>query len=185
MRSLLVVISIAVSMSAWADLPTVHCGACRSVYDHPRDFGNYTFNEVLGDTPSLSLFEGSRVKVVNPQGEWAVVDLAFVLEQTGLSLSILVLSYSVIVPDGTILIRVLNPAGYMTEYDVFAEAPDLLVGDGSEIAESAPDPEPEQPAPVTPNKSPGGLDLLGGYDASANYFGGATIPYYDFRLMNE
>ncbi len=185
MRSLLIILSIVYSATALADIAVIPCNACRSVDDHPRDYGNYAYNQVLGEHPTLSLEEGSRVQVVNPQGDWAIVDLAFVLEQTGLSFSILVLSYSVIIPDGTIRIRVQDPDGETLTYEVFTDSPDLRVGDGSQTILTEAESESEEPDPIMPDKSPGGLDLLGGYDASANYYGGATYPYYDIRLGNE
>ena len=184
MRSLLIVISVLFSGSVIADSLVIPCDACRSVYDYPKDYGNYAYNQVLGDHPTLSVVEGARMQVKNPQGDWAIVDLAFVLEQTGLNLSILILSYSLILPDGTIRIRVQDPRGSLSTYDVFAESPDLLVGDGSGTIEPTPA-TPSTPTETAPDKTSGGLDLLGGYDASANFYGGATFPYYDIRLINE
>jgi len=185
MRSLLSILAISFSASALADITEIRCDPCRSVYDHPRDYGNYAYNQVLGDHPTLSLEAGGRVKVRNPQGHWAIVDLAFILEGTGLNLSILVLSYSIVVPDGTIRIRVQDPNGEMLTYEVFVESPDLRVGDGTQTSTTEPTTDTTDPDTVTLNKSSGGVDLLGGYDASANYYGGATYPYYDIRLINE
>jgi hypothetical protein len=185
MRSLLIFLALTLSGSALADIPDILCNACRSVDDYPRDYGNYAYNQVLGDHPTLSLEEGSRVKVKNPQGDWAIVDLAFVLDQTGLSLSILILSYSFIVPDGTIQIRVQDPDGETLTYEVFVESPDLRVGDGTQTGTTEPTADSTETDTVTLDKISGGTDLLGGYDASANYYGGATYPYYDIRLINE
>jgi len=185
MRSLLTILVISFGASALADITEIRCDPCRSVDDYPRDYGNYAYNQVLGDHPTLSLAEGSRVKVKNPQGDWAIVDQAFVLEGTGLSLSILVLSYSLVVPDGTIRIRVQDPDGEMLTYEVFVESPDLRVGDGTQTGTTESNTDTTEPDTVTLDKSSGGMDLLGGYDASANYYGGATYPYYDIRLINE
>lgn len=144
MRKLLLLALLAICTPAWAD-PSLYCTACRDVYGYPMDFGNYAYNEVLGASPSLPMADGGRLIVVNPAGQWAVVDMSFILDPIGISLSLLVVSWSVHLPDGRVSIRVQDPRGDTTDYYVFSGTPDLLVGDGS-AGTTQPEPEAEIPA---------------------------------------
>ena len=131
MRSVLLTLLMLTGSMASADMRQIECGACRDVYQHPTDFGNFAFNLVFGDQPLLTMADGSQVKIWNPAGQWAIVDLNFVLQYEGLSFSIVFLTINLIAPTGTIQIQVQDPKGQMTEYEVFASSSDLIVGEGS------------------------------------------------------
>jgi hypothetical protein len=147
---------------AWsADLTEVRCGQCRDVYEHPQDYGNFAYNQVFGSNPTLSFAQGDIMKVVSPSGQWAVVDLNFVSNQTGLSFSIYFLYYSLAVPNGRIQMVVQDPKGNITEFQAYALSPDLEVGGGtSPPTQSEPEPEPEDPTPVKSNTAGGGQEII-------------------------
>jgi hypothetical protein len=129
--------------AAAAEPPEVLCSACRDVYEEPRDFGNHAFNLVFGDNPVFGLAEGDKIRVWNDESQSALVDLNFVIESGGLAIDLVVVSFTFAYPTGTIQIRVQDPRGHMTEYEVFAASSDLLVGaEGSTATEPKPEPDP-------------------------------------------
>lgn len=162
-----------------------YCGACRDVRAHPMDFGNHAFNVVFAQAESdAGTLLNATVMVSNPLGQRVPVYLSRVMEETGLSLGISpFFYYQVPFPSPFVQIAVQDPWGTLTTYQVLATSEYLIVGDLDPILE--PEPEPEEPEPTSLDKSSGGLDLLGGYDATANFYGGATFPYYDNRIGNE
>lgn len=174
-----------VSISSFAQQAQHPCQACRDVRQFPKDYGNHAFNEVFltAEEDALPLFSTS-VHVVNSQGMYATVHINRILVSSGVMIGFYpgILSYQVPYPSPYVQIFVQDPWGTSTTYVVLADSPPLLVGDPFIPLETQPEPEPE---PVTSNRIPGGEELLGGYDGTANYFGGATIPYYNFQLMNE
>lgn len=166
-----------------------YCGACRDVRAHPMDFGNHAFNVVFAQAESdAATLLNATVTVSNSLGQRVPVYLSRVMEETGLSLGISpFFYYQVPFPSPFVQIAVQDPWGTLTTYQVLVTSEYLIVGDLDPILEPEPEPEPEaeEPQPISLNKSPGGLDLLGGYDASANYYGSPTFPYYDNRIGNE
>ena len=142
MRSLLAAVSLFLCMHALGQPTEIYCEACRDVYTSPEDFGNYAYNSVLGQNPTVSLANGDQLIVTNPQGQWAIVDLAFVMQNSGLSLSLVVVSYLVPVPSGEIEITIQDPRGNITRRRALSGTPDLLVG-----AESSPPPAPVELPP--------------------------------------
>ena len=155
----------------------------------PQDYGNYAFNEAYLNAQNpddvLPIFSASAI-VVNPQAQYAMVYINRVMDSSGVLIGFNpgVLSYQVPFPSPYVQIFVQDPWGTSTVYAVLANSPPLAVGESFEPLDPAPEPDPVQTEPV-PDKQSGGLDLLGGYDASANFYGGATYPYYDIRLSNE
>jgi len=168
MRKLLTAILIILSPTVWADPIELLCSDCRDVYDQPIDFGNFAFNQVFGDTPFLSFKEGDKVIVWNTDGQWALVNLDFIVSQTSLSFSLLFISYDLRAPNGEIRIQVQDPRGTLTEYRVIASSPDLTVGEATptvtppldtstaEPSEPSESVEPEPVEPVISDEKEGG-----------------------------
>ena len=78
MRSLILIFTLfacATSTTSLAAVAEFDCDACRDVYDYPRDFGNHAFNLVFGTAQVIDLAEGGRVRITNPAGQSAEVDL--------------------------------------------------------------------------------------------------------------
>jgi hypothetical protein len=140
MRSLLLVSLLLCSFALWAD-PAALCQGCRDPQLYPQDYGNFVFNEVFGDTPTVSIVEANQILVTNPQGQWAVVDLNFEAMEIGFSLNLLIVGTEFTMLTGRIQIEVQDPYGTMTVYYVFANSPELVVGDGT--IESDPVAEPD------------------------------------------
>lgn len=141
----MVISMLAASHAQSADLTTVECPQCRDVYRYPSDFGNHAYNQVFGSNPTLGFAEGDVMRVVAPNGQWAVVDLNFVFQEIGLSVNLVVFTYAISVPNGKIQMIVQDPRGKISEFEAFALSPDLLVGDGS-VTAPPPEPEPEEEA---------------------------------------
>lgn len=161
MRKCLLLVALVICNTALAAPTSVVCELCRDVYAHPEDFANHAYNQVFGDNPTLSFSEGDILKVVAPNGQWAIVDLNYILQPTGLSLNIIVLSYSVSLPDGKIEMVVQDPRGGFSRYQAFTQSPDLLVGDGR--TPTPPPPVQQQPATPPPKKASahtGGLEII-------------------------
>jgi hypothetical protein len=127
--------------------PILLCEACRDPYDHPRDFGNYVFNQTTGDNPTLTMAEANQVLVCNEAGQWAMVDLDFELTSTGLMFQFGWIAMNLSVPSSDIRISVQDPAGIMTSYNVFSYSPPLAVGDEAyspaSDTDSSTDPAPQ------------------------------------------
>lgn len=140
----------------------VSCSLCRDVYQHPEDYANHAYNQVFGENPTLSFAAGDLLKIVAPNGQWAIVDLNYIIQPTGLSLNIIILSYSISLPNGKIEMVVQNPRGGFSRYQAFTHSPDLIVGpDPAPVAN-----DPVQPPitnPLPPKKASshnGGLELI-------------------------
>ncbi len=163
MRKYLLLAAVLVSNVALAAPTPVSCSLCRDVYQHPEDYANHAYNQVFGENPTLSMAEGDLMKIVAPNGQWAIVDLNFILQPTGLSFNIIVLSYSVSLPDGKIEMVVQDPRGGFSNYQAFTQSPDLIVGDGTEPAtsptETVEQPEDEPPLQKASSHS-GGLEVI-------------------------
>lgn len=142
MRNLLLLSLLVFSSAVWAD-PAALCQGCRDPGLYPQDYGNFVFNEVFGETPTLSLVDANQIVVTNPQGQWAMVDLNFEVTDTGINLNLLLIGTEFTMLTGRIQIEVQDPYGNMTVYYVFANSPELAVGDGTiesdPVAESEPD----------------------------------------------
>lgn len=119
------------SGTAWAEPTSVACDLCRDVYQFPDDYANHAYNQVFGEDPVLSFIEGDTMLVVATNGQWAIVDLNYILEPTGWSLSILILSHAISIPNGRIEMIVQDPRNTISSFQAFTHSPDLLVGDGS------------------------------------------------------
>jgi len=186
MRSLLLTLLMLTGSIASADMRQIECGACRDVYLHPTDFGNFAFNLVFGDQPLLTMADGSQVKIWNPAGQWAIVDLNFVLQEEGLSFSIVFLTINLIAPTGTIQIQVQDPKGQMTEYEVFASSSDLIVGEGS--AGTTTEPATTDSEDATSSGSSGGVGSSsgsGGGSYDSTYYWYWSSPYSFITDTNE
>ncbi len=121
-------LALLISGPAWAQLAEITCNDCRDVYTYPKDFGNYAFNQVLGSQPTVSLAVGGRLIVKNNQNQKAVVDLAYVLSSTGITLDFGIFSLLLPVPAGEVQVLVQDPRGNRTKYFVLTNSPDLKVG---------------------------------------------------------
>lgn len=182
MRSLVTLAVLLVASPALAT-STLICDSCRSPYEFPKDYGNYLYNQVFGPDASLSISEANQVKICNPSGQWAMVDIDMILGSTGLDIDGGLLGFAVNVPTGELRIKVQDPAGTMTEYDVFWNSPPLDVGgepyeSPTEEATVTSDPEPTSSDPV---ESTGTTSGGGGEYYSYTYWGvdGTWYWYYD------
>jgi len=175
MRNLLFLIALMTSGGAMSEVTEFDCQPCRDVYEHPEDYGNFAFNLVFGENATLDLTQGNRLRITNPQQQWAEVDLNFILETYGISISIFFITYNITAPNGMVQIVVQDPSGKQTIRSVFADSKDLVVGDGSipTPLPSAPAPDPE-PTPEKPNSAGSGTELIDW---------GQEGPYYWYREM--
>ena len=181
MRSLIIIgfVCTLACGQALAATVEVDCAACRSVYEFPADYGNQAFNQVF-HTDELSLAEGSKTLVKNPEGHWAMVDLNFVVEVTGFTFIVPIGSYQFFEPNGRISIFVQDPRGKSTEYMVLVGSPPLLVGDGSvQSTTSEPEPDPEPAVTEEPNKAGGGTEILD-YGQDGAYYWYMDQPEFNF-----
>ena len=146
MRKCLIIAAIFLSGPAWAAPIEIECALCRDVYEHPADYANHAYNQVFGENPTLSFAEGDLVRVRAPNGHWAMVDLNYLLANTGVSLNLIFLTYSISLPTGKIEMVVQDPRNTMTRFQAFAHSPDLLVGDGTgPAAQAEPEDDVEEP----------------------------------------
>ncbi len=126
MHKLAFLMLLLASSPAWS--VKLICADCRDPELHPMDFGNFAYNQVFGSQAWLSPSQGNRIEVRNLQGQWAMVDLNFILQESGLTINMGFLSFSVITPTGSIEIKVQNASGVVITYEVFTGTPDLQVG---------------------------------------------------------
>ena len=184
MRSLFIIgfiCCVLVCGQAQAASTEVDCGACRDVYEFPKDYGNHAYNQVFA-TNQVSLSDGSKMLVTNPTGHWAMVDLDFVVEATGFTFMIPIGSYNFSLPNGRINIFVQDPRGNSREYMVLSGSPALLVGDGSvQSAPSESEPEPETEPAITeaPDKAGGGTETFN-WGQEGTYYWYMDQPEFNF-----
>lgn len=152
-KTLLVLALLLIGSPAIGQVTTLTCDACRSVFDHPNDYGNFVFNETFGDSPSLTFGDADMVRVSNRSGHWAMVDLSFMMSSYGTAVTIVGISQQILLPTGLIQVRVQDPRGTMTQYRVFIHSEELLVGI-DEPAPAPPEPPPPPPPPPAPAPAP-------------------------------
>ena len=170
-----------------ADLTHVSCMQCRDVYQHPEDYGNFAYNSVFGDDATVSIADGDIMKVEGPNGQWAVVDLNFVLEQTGLSLNITFLSYAVSLPNGQIQMVTQDPRGKVTVRYAFILSPDLKVGDGTPPPPTAPltQQQAEDYRAQLPQTSSGGGPVGTPCCQSGEFYWYYDMPEFRIQTLNK
>lgn len=172
MRSLVLLILLLASSPAWS-LKLI-CEDCRNPALYPMDFGNFVFNQVFGSNAWVPISEGGRIEVRNLNGQWAVVDLDYVLQTSGLTINLGFLSIGLIAPTGLIQIKVQTASGALMTYEVFVNSPDLIVGAGNtqtfSDADADADAESAEQEPFSsPNKMGTGLDLSSTFGSSYSY----------------
>ena len=191
MRSTLVLclvsLLVATPFTAWASSETTGretvllCEACRDPQEYPRDFGNYVFNQTTGADPALTMSEANQVLVCNAAGQWAMVDLDFVLTSTGLLFQFGWIAMNLSLPSSDIRISVQDAAGTMTSYSVFSYSPPLAVGDEAfspvSDTDTTTDPAPQIEPEDEPTSSVGGgeyystpEDLNAGWSTDGAFF---------------
>ncbi len=123
---------LTVAVPALAEHGTLSCAECRDVREHPKDFGNYAFNlliEPLDDDFSIFTTYSASAYVWNRQGQWALVLLDDVLEDTGASALIGGFSIPIRISSEFVKIRVQGQFGGETTYQVIETSRPLVVGD--------------------------------------------------------
>ncbi len=176
MRSLVLLILLLASSPAWS-LKLI-CEDCRNPALYPMDFGNFVFNQVFGSNAWVPISEGGRIEVRNLNGQWAVVDLNYVLQTSGLTINLGFLSIGLIAPTGLIQIKVQTASGALMTYEVFVNSPDLIVGAGNTqtFSDADADVESAEQEPVSsPDKMGTGLDLSSTFGSSYSYISSQSL----------
>ena len=114
--------------SAWSGLIEVACEECRNPEEYPRDFGNQAFNQLFGCNQWLTLAPGDQLKIINLNGESAIVDLNSVV--TGLNFTINTTQFPIptLFHAGTIQVLVYTKNRNVLDYRIHTALAPLDVG---------------------------------------------------------
>jgi hypothetical protein len=109
------------------DHARIACSECRDPNVHPSDFGNAAFNAARVPGSGFSFDQLDVIEVINPDGQWAWVDLDFEMLTINLGFKL----PTFIIPTGNIIIEVTDPTGRLTSYAIDLDVPnELAVGTG-------------------------------------------------------
>ena len=139
MRKLILLSTILFSTPAWS--AAILCADCRHPDQYPKDYGNFAYNQVFGSGAWLTLSQGDRIQVRNPAGQWAYVDLNFVMDDSPMTVLLGWLSLTLMAPTGAIEISVQSAVGGIFTYSVLIGSPDLQVGATPVVPALLPDEE--------------------------------------------
>jgi hypothetical protein len=128
MRSLLLVLLFGIGINAHADLLEIKCLECRDPQIHPKDYGNFAFNQVFGAKGWVTGDDRSQMKITNLDDRWAVVDLNHKLTYTPFTFSIGFITMDFVTISPEILIKVYTDTGDMEIYSTRVSGSDLIVG---------------------------------------------------------
>ncbi len=128
MRSLLMLVALIIGATAQADLLEVKCLKCRDPQLHPKDYGNFAFNQVFGAEGWVTGSDRSRLKITNLDDRWAVVDLDHKLVYTPFTFSVGFITMDFVTLSPEILIRVYADTGDFESYSTTVSGSDLIVG---------------------------------------------------------
>ena len=159
MRNALLLVCALISVNVWGDMVEVLCPACRSPDQHPKDFGNHAYNQVLGQDGWMTLGQADKMLITNLNNRWAVVDVDIVLIPLQTSIRFPFLSFDIMVPTQEIAITVYTDTGEVERYRMMISGRDLIVG---------PPPAPATPVPGSTGTSSGGR--------SGSSTGSSSIP---------
>lgn len=137
------ILLLVAALPALAQHQSYRCDTCRAVQAYPKDFGNFAYNlliEPLDDNFSRFSTYSASTYVWNLQGQYALVILEDVLEDTGASASVLGFNFPIQISGDYVQITVQDQYGTITRYQVIETSRPLVVGGGSQ-------PPPERPAP--------------------------------------
>jgi hypothetical protein len=130
MRKLSLTIALAlISGLTLAAIKQVTCSECRDPKTNWLDYGNFAYNQVFGAKATLGLSEGSKMTVVNPQERWALVDLDFVLESSGLTAMLGFLSLEIPSVPEAVQITVYTDTGEVFSSKAIPNGLSLIVGE--------------------------------------------------------
>jgi hypothetical protein len=128
MRSLLLVLLFGIGINAHADLLEIKCLECRDPQTHPKDYGNFAYNQVFGPKGWVTGDDRSQMKITNLDDRWAVVDLDHKLIYTPFTFSIGFITMDFVTISPEILIKVYTDTGDMEIYSTRVSGSDLIVG---------------------------------------------------------
>lgn len=128
MRSLLMLVLLSVGLSAQADLLEVKCLQCRDPQLHPKDYGNFAFNQVFGPEGWVTGSDRSRMKITNLDDRWAVVELDHKLNYTPFTFSVGFITMDFVTISPEILVRVYADTGALESYSTIVSGSDLIIG---------------------------------------------------------
>lgn len=147
LRAALSILLFLMTTAAFAQHQILLCEDCRDVRNHPQDFGNYAFNELIEPIPDeqFSIFTtySTTSYVWNTNNQYALVHLEDILQQTGGSINLGFISIPIEYSSPYVRIRVTTQYGDSISYDVMETSRPLVVGD-SDVAPPAP-PQPSSP----------------------------------------
>jgi hypothetical protein len=176
-----------ISLPAFAQHQTLSCVDCRDVQTYPTDFGNYAFNQLiepLDDDFSIFTTYSTSAYVWNRQQQWALVSLADIIEDTGISVYYGFISFPVEKSSQFVRITVQDMHGKTTEYEVFETSRPLVVGDGTTPPPPTNlDPEPEDPTPAKSNAAGGGQEII--CCQSGTFYWYYDQPAFSMQFGNE
>lgn len=125
----LFVLGVMIASTAQGNITQLTCAECRDPRANWEDYGNFAYNQVFGANATLTPSEGSKMTVINPQDRWAVVDLDFVLGDTGMTALLGFLSLEIpSIPD-TVQITVYTDTGQVFSTRAIPNGLSLIVGD--------------------------------------------------------
>ena len=94
---------------AWTPPPVIVCTDCRDPQDHPEDFINFGFNQIIGPNAWMTFGQADNFYVANLELQTVYIDVDFVF--TGIGIQGLqlplwpryMLQFTIALPDGTVL----------------------------------------------------------------------------------
>ena len=179
------------ALPAAAGHQTLICAECRAVQDHPRDYGNHAFNELIepmDDNFSLFTTYSTSTYVYNLDGQWALVLLEDVIEDTGVSVTFGGIHVPVQISSEYVKISVQSQFGDLTVYELMETSKPMVVGDGT------PPPPPSHPAPEqqledyraqVPQTSSGAGSVGTPCCQTGEFYWYYDMPEFQIRTFNE
>ena len=160
MRSVLLLLLIATTASAAAEPLEVKCLECRDPHIHPRDYGNFAYNQVFGPQAWVTGNDRSRLKITNLDDRWAVVELDHKLAYTPLTFSVgfITLDFVTLTPE--IEISVYADTGLFEQYPTIPSGSEMIVGPPPERVMAPPSYDEYTDAPILDSTGSGGGSFI-------------------------
>ena len=186
-RLFLVIIILLCAPAAFAQ-QTLHCLECREVSEHPMDYGNYAFNEIIAPIPDTDFSPftvySETARVWSKDYRWAIVGLRSVTEDTGINIFGSPIGFSIRLATGFTEITVQDQYGNTMSYEVFEQSMPLSVGNESGSPPAAVEETTETPTVTEKADSHGGGQEIICCQEGAYYWYADQIGF-SMQLGNE
>ncbi len=171
---------LALALPALGQHQVLLCPECRDVTEHPRDYGNHAFNQLIAPIPDdqfgpFSTY-ATTAYVWNTSGEYALVRLEDVLEQLSVVINYQLFTLPLQVSSDFVEIFVQSMHGDSMTYQVLETSQPLTVGG------RLPEPEPDPATETKVATHAAGEELC---CQSGTFYWYYDQPQFDIRFDNE